>query len=413
MDETRRNFLGATAFGLGALPFAASAVAQTAAAPPARPAAPAAPVKPSAYGASTAEQPIKIVSLDRVQAAAKEVLPEAGYEFVSGAAGDEWTLHENRRAFDDFRILPKRLRGTSPDVDLSVDLLGHRLPFPVFTAPMGAHGMVHEEAEVATARGTGLAGTIYCSSGASHRTLEEIAEATQGPKWFQLYWNRDLEVTKSLLSRAKAAGYSAIVLTADALGPGQPDRFRALGSPLRTDMVFGNHDPARGGSGNFRDQKLDLDGDDIKFIKDQTGLPVVVKGLERADDADAAIKAGADAVQVSNHGGRQIDGVPASIAALPAIARVVDGRVPVILDGGVRRGIDVVRAIAMGADAVAIGRPVLFGVALGGAQGAQSVLEYLRDEIKIAMLLTGASRLADLDPSYINLVGPSAEANRS
>lgn len=417
MDETRRNFLGATAFGLGSLPFVTSAAAQTAADAPADAggaeagAAPA--VQASDYGASTADQPLDIVSLDRLDAAVKEVIPEAGYEFVSGGAGDEWTLHENRRAFDDFRIEPKRLRGVSPEVDLSIELLGQSLPFPIFTAPMGAHGMVHEEAEVATARGTGMAGTLYCSSGASHRTLEEIAEATQGPKWFQLYWNNDTEVTRSLLDRAKAAGYSAIVLTADALGPGQPDDFKAMGSPFRPDMVFGNHDPERGGSGNFFDQKLDLDTDAIKFIKDQTGLPVIVKGLLRADDADRSISAGADAIQVSNHGGRQIDGVPASIAALPDVVATVNGRVPVIMDGGVRRGIDVVRALAMGADAVAVGRPVLYGLGLGGAQGVQSVLEHLRAELQSAMLLSGAAKLADLDPSFINLVGASAEANRS
>ena len=220
-------------------------------------------------------------------------------------------------------------------------------------------------------------------------------------------------MTRSLLDRAKAAGYSAIVLTADALGPGQPDDFKAMGSPFRPDMVFGNHDPERGGSGNFFDQKLDLDTDAIKFIKDQTGLPVIVKGLLRADDADRSISAGADAIQVSNHGGRQIDGVPASIAALPDVVATVDGRVPVIMDGGVRRGIDVVRALAMGADAVAVGRPVLYGLGLGGAQGVQSVLEHLRAELQSAMLLSGAAKLADLDPSFINLVGASAEANRS
>ncbi len=182
MVNTRRNFLGATALGLGSLPFVGSAAAQTTDA--SGEAAANEAVKPSAYGASTADKSLDIISLDRLDTAVQDVIPEAGYEFVSGAAGDEWTLRENRRAFDEFRIEPKRLRGVSSEVDLSIDLLGQTLPFPIFTAPMGAHGMVHEEAEVATARGTGMAGTLYCSSGASHRTLEEIAEATQGPKWF-------------------------------------------------------------------------------------------------------------------------------------------------------------------------------------------------------------------------------------
>ncbi|MFX0543305.1 alpha-hydroxy-acid oxidizing protein [Roseovarius sp. S4756] len=153
-----------------------------------------------------------------------------------------------------------------------------------------------------------------------------------------------------------------------------PDDFKAMGAPYRQDMSFGNHDPERGGSGNFFNQKVDLDTGAIKFIKDQTGLPVVVKGLLRVDDADRCIGAGADAIQVSNHGGRQIDGVPASIAALPDVSKVVNGRVPVIMDSGIRHGSDVIRALVMGADAVAVGRPVMYGLGLGGAEGVQSVL---------------------------------------
>lgn len=212
-------------------------------------------------------------------------------------------------------------------------------------------------------------------------------------------------MTRQLLTRAKKAGYSAIILTADALGPGQPDNFKAMGSPFRPDKNFGNHDPKKGGFGNFFDQKTSLTTKDIKFIKSFTGLPVVVKGILRPDDADKFIRAGADAIQVSNHGGRQIDGVPASMTALPAIAKVVNNRVPIILDGGVRRGIDVVRALAMGADAVAVGRPVLYGLGLGGAQGVQSVLEFLEQDLKTAMLLSGAAKLSDLNPSYIDIVG--------
>ncbi|WP_222433802.1 alpha-hydroxy-acid oxidizing protein [Pistricoccus aurantiacus] len=303
-----------------------------------------------------------------------------------------------------------RLTGVSPDaLDLSVEILGHKLPFPFFVAPMGAHRMVHEEGEVATARGAGMAGTLYCSSGASNMTLEQIAEATAGPKWFQLYFNQDVNVTKSLLRRAKNAGYSAIVLTADALGPGMPDQFRAMGAPFRSDMSFGNHDPARGGTGDFMAQKADLTPDDIKMIKDETGLPVIVKGILRAKDVDPIIAAGADAIQVSNHGGRQIDGVPGAISALPLVAKAVDGRVPVIMDSGIRRGIDVIRALSMGATCVAVGRPVMYGLGVGGAPGVKSVLETLATELRSDMLLTGARSVADLDPSYIAMTGPSAE----
>lgn len=415
---TRRHFLGYAATAVGAMPFAGAALAQNSSSSSSSSgaAATAASSKASAgsgYDASTANKELDVVSLPRLNDDFKAAIPKAGYVFVTGAKGDEWTLRENRRAMEDFRIMTHRLTGVSSDaLDLSVDILGHKLPFPFFVAPMGAHRMVHEEGEVATARGAGMAGALYCSSGASNKTLEQIAEATTGPKWFQLYFNQDVNVTKSLLRRAKDAGYSAIVLTADALGPGTPDEFRAMGMPFRSDMTFGNHDPKFGGTGNFLDQKVDLTPDDIKMIKDETGLPVIVKGILRAGDVDPIIAAGADAIQVSNHGGRQIDGVPGAISALPLVAKAVDGRVPVIMDSGIRRGIDVIRALAMGATCVAVGRPVLYGLGVGGAKGVQSVLEALANELRTDMLLTGARSVADLDASYISLTGASAEMQK-
>jgi lactate oxidase len=355
------------------------------------------PPAPDSYKASTAERALQIVNLDLLEAEAKRMLPEAGYVFVSGGSGSEWTLRENRRAFDDFPILPQRLMGVAAnDVDLRIRLLGHDLPFPILVAPMGAHAMVHDKAEADTAAGTGAAGTLYESSGASTKPLEEIARATKGPKWFQLYFNSDVGVTRSLLQRAREAGYSAVILTADALGPGQSDAFIALGRPFRPGMTFGNHDPQYGGSGDFLDQKVDLTWDDIDFVHEGSGLPVVVKGILRPEDAWQAIKAGAVAIQVSNHGGRQQDGVPASISMLPAVADAVGGQVPILVDGGVRHGIDVFRALALGATAVAVGRPVLYGLAVGGAEGVRSVLEYLRDDLKTAMLLSGARKVSDI-----------------
>ena len=396
---SRRQLIGAAGIGLSATALPLMSTQVFAAANDAK-------TPPAPYLASTAEKKLNVISLDRLEVEARAVIPRAGYEFVSGAAGEEWTLRENRRAFNDYRIAAKRLVGLSNnDINIKTRLLGLDLNSPIMVAPMGAHAMVHEKAEQDTSRGAGLAKTLYCSSGASNATLEEIASATTGPKWFQLYYNNDEAVTRQLLTRAKKAGYSAIILTADALGPGQPDNFKAMGSPFRPDKNFGNHDPKKGGFSNFFDQKTSLTTKDIKFIKSFTGLPVVVKGILRPDDADKFIRAGADAIQVSNHGGRQIDGVPASMTALPAIAKVVNNRVPIILDGGVRRGIDVVRALAMGADAVAVGRPVLYGLGLGGAQGVQSVLEFLEQDLKTAMLLSGAAKLSDLNPSYIDIVG--------
>ena len=206
---------------------------------------------------------------------------------------------------------------------------------------MGAHSFANPEAEVATASGTGAAGTLYESSGASFKPLEEIAKATNGAKWFQLYFNADVGVTRNLLERARDTGYTAIIITADALGPGTSDEFICLGRPFPPNFSFGNHDPRYGGSGNFLNQKVDLTPDDIGFVHSVTGLPVIVKGIMRPVDADAAIKAGAAAIQVSNHGGRQLDGVPGAISVLRDVVQKVDGRVPVIFDSGIRRGIDV------------------------------------------------------------------------
>ncbi len=398
---SRRKIIGAAGIGLSTLPLMSTQVF-AAVSDNARPQVP--------YRASTAEQKLDIISLDRLAVKARGAIPKEGYAFVSGGAGAEWTLRENRRAFNDYRIAAKRLVGLSNgDIDIRTSLLGLDMPSPIMVAPMGAHRMVHEKGEVDTARGAGLANVLYCSSGASNATLEEIAQATTGPKWFQLYWNNDDRVTRSLLTRAKKAGYSAIVLTADALGPGRPEDFIAMGNPFRPDATFGNHDPEKGGFGDFGDQKTALTVKDIQFIKQFTGLPVIVKGILRPDDADRFIRAGADAIQVSNHGGRQIDGVPAGITALPPIVAAVNNRVPVILDGGVRRGIDIIRAVAMGADAVAIGRPFMYGLGLGGAQGVQSVAEHINNDLKSALLLSGASKLSDLNPDFIEIVGQNEE----
>jgi lactate oxidase len=356
-----------------------------------------------------ASKKLDIISFDQLEQEAKAVMTPGAYAFIAGGSGDEWTLHENRRAFNDYPILTHRLAGiAAKDVDLRVDLLGHKLPYPIIVAPMGAHTFAHQEGEVATAAGAGAAGTLYESSGASAKPLEDIAKATDGPKWFQLYFNADIGVTRNLLQRARAAGYSAIIITADALGPAQSDGFIRLGRPFPPNFSFGNHDPRYGGSGNFLNQKVDLTPDDIGFVRSITGLPVIVKGILRAADADTAIKAGAAAIQVSNHGGRQIDGVPASISILRDVVEVVNGRVPVIFDSGIRRGIDVFRAMALGAQAVAIGRPVLYALATGGSPGVQSVIEHLRDELSLAMLLAGAKSVKSLSPQYLRIAERAA-----
>lgn len=361
-----------------------------------------APVGVPGYAASSANAEVAVINLDLLEQEAKAKIPPFGYAFVSGGAGDEWTMRENRRAFEDFPILTRRLTGVdSKSINLQTTILGTSLPSPIMVAPMGAHGLVHKQAEVATASGTGAAGTLYQCSGASHTALEEIARATQGPKWFQLYFNNDIGVTRSLLQRAKNAGYSAIILTVDALGPGSSDRVRKLRQPFPKGLTFANHDPRFGGTGDFGNQKLGLTWDDIGFCREVSGLPVVVKGVMRAEDAVRAVNSGAAAVQVSNHGGRQIDGVPASVTVLPMVADAVAGRVPILLDGGIRRGVDVLKALALGANAVAIGRPILYGLGVGGAPGVKSVLDFLNADLKFAMLLAGVGSVTAVDRASI------------
>jgi L-lactate oxidase len=210
------------------------------------------PVPPvNVPGASAEERELKIVNIELLKDEARKILAPGRFAFM-GPAGDGWTYRENRRAFNDFPIMPRRLQGVGEDdIDLRTTLLGHGLPLPVFTCPTGWQGLIHVNAELPNAAGTGMAGTLFVASGASNKPMEDIAKATTGPKWFQIYMNRDMEINRWLVRRAKAAGYSAIVLTADALGRGQSDEFIKLGRPVPPGVTFGNHDPALGGHGNL------------------------------------------------------------------------------------------------------------------------------------------------------------------
>jgi lactate oxidase len=386
MHSSRRRLLGAT--GLGGTALLAAAADQ-----------PEAAVQAVSKGPmlSGVDRKLEIVSLGDVEAEAHRTMSKAAWAFVANGSGDQWTLGENRRAFNDYPIATHRLRGVEGKlIGLGIRLLGHDLAYPIIVAPSGVHVFAHPKAEAATASGAERAGALYTASGASYLPLEQIAAATSGPKWFQAYLNADDGVTKEILLRAKNAGFTAIVLTADAIGPGLSDEFVRMGLPFPPGMTFGNNDPRFGGRGSFLAQKTAMTLDDIGTIRAITGLPVVVKGIMRPVDARDAVAAGAAAIQVSNHGGRQIDGVPASISVLSEVVDTVGGEIPVIFDGGIRRGIDVFRALALGATAVATARPVLYGAALGGASGVASVLEHLRDEFRATMLLAGTQTVADI-----------------
>ncbi len=392
---TRRSLLAGLT-GAALLPGAATAMAAS---------APNEPAAKEPLMQSRAEQPLHVLSAGRLEEAARQILPPGAFAYIQGGAGDEWTLRQNQAALRGLPLKPHRLAGFDQP-DLRIRLLGHDLPAPFYVCPMGAQDFAHEDAELASARGTAAAGPLYVLSSASNKPLEEVAAASaSGPRWFALYMNTDQTVNRRLVQRARAAGYSAVVMTVDSLGPGQSDAYLALGAPKTKSAGYGNYDPRFGGIGSPSRNKKDFSPDDIVFLHEASGgLPVLVKGILRPEDAARCVDAGAAGVIVSNHGGRTLDGAPTSIAVLAPIVKAVNGRVPVLMDSGIRRGIDAVRALSLGATAVGIGRPVLYAMAVGGAPGVTSVLEFFQKELSDAMLLVGAKRITDLSPDFLEAV---------
>jgi isopentenyl diphosphate isomerase/L-lactate dehydrogenase-like FMN-dependent dehydrogenase len=258
---------------------------------------------------------------------------------------------------------------------------------------MGAHGLAHVSAELGTAKGTGEAGTLMTASTAANKTIEAIAAATTGPKWFQLYLHDDRGISRELLQRAKAVGYSAVVFTIDAFAPGSSDETTRLGFSFPPSLPLVNSKTAF--------FKKSLSWDDVDFIQNTTDLPLLLKGVLTPEMAKMAIERGVKGIQVSNHGGRQLDGVPAALDALPGVVAAVDGRVPVLMDSGIRRGTDVFKALALGANAVALGRPVLYGLALGGAMGVKSVYDRIRDELIRTMTIAGVASIPEIQKSFL------------
>lgn len=343
------------------------------------------------------------VSLVEYEAAAKELLPPASFDWIAGGANDEITLAACREAFNRRVLRPHVMRDVS-SCDLSLQLLGIDLPYPIIIAPTAIHLLANQEGEVATSRGAAKANALYTISTSASLQLEDIANAApSGPRWFQLY-HENRSHTESLIARAKSSGYKAIVLTVDLpqFGRRERDLRNLFALPDGVSMVMlptgtvprpvqaATSAWARGAHGTS------ATWDDLAWIKAASGLPLVLKGVLRGDDARQALEHGVDAIWVSNHGGRQLDGAIASLDALPEIIEAVAGRCPVILDGGVRRGTDVLKALALGATAVAVGRPVFWGLAVGGEAGVERVLRLLRDELDLAMALCGAAKLSDI-----------------
>ena len=346
---------------------------------------------------------LNIINPEQLEEDAKKtVYTDAEYVFVAHGSGKQWTLNENQRAWGDHVLVPRRMQGVVRErIDLRTTLLGQGASMPIIVTPFGSHGIHHPEAELATARGAHAAGTILSVSSASTASMEDIAQATPGPKFFQMYLNVDEGVSRETLQRVRPAGFQAVILTIDAIGQGSSDAYIASGR-ARPWLPYGNF--PKGGANAF---KTNLSWADVDFIRKISGLPVIIKGVTTVADAQAAVKAGAAAIQVSNHGGRALDGTPASITVLPQIADAVKGAVPIIMDSGIRRGTDVAKALALGANAVAVGRPLMYSLALGGAKGVESLLKYLQGELVDAMLHLQVYRPAELGRQH---VAPSATA---
>jgi L-lactate dehydrogenase (cytochrome)/(S)-mandelate dehydrogenase len=363
-------------------------------------------------------------SVPALRALARRRLPRMVFDMVDGGAGDEVTMRRNEQALAEIELIPKVLAG-APKRDQSIELFGDRLASPVLIGPTGLAGLLWPHAELAAARAAARFGTIYSTSHASTATIEEIGSATAGPKWMQVFLFKDRGLTAEFAARAAAAGYKALILTvdnqvvagrdrdmrngmtfplrwsprsfADFLSrPGWVSRMRSTPSP--TFVNYGAR-TSIGAFGPLMVDQLDpaVGWSDVDWLRGQWRGPLLIKGLLHPEEAREAGKRGADAVIVSNHGGRQLDGAVPSIAALPGIVDAIGDSVPALVDGGFRRGIDVIKALAFGARGVLIGRPHLWGVACGGEEGVYWVLELFRREIDRAMALGGWDGVANID----------------
>jgi 4-hydroxymandelate oxidase len=342
-----------------------------------------------------ADRPITVAEYEPL---ARAAMDRGAWDYYAGGAGDEISLAAARDAWDRLRLRPRVLVDVATR-DLSTTAFGRSLAHPVIVAPMAAHDLAHPDAERATARGAAAAGALFTLSTISSVPMEEVAEAApDAPRWFQLYAPADRAACQALVERAAAADYEAVAVTVDLPLPGNRERDRRNGFVLH----LGAHLPP--------DQPTDETGlielptltwDDLAWLRSVCPIPLIAKGILRADDALRAVEAGCDGIWVSNHGGRQLDTSIAGGDALPEIAAAVGDRALLVVDGGVRRGIDVLKGLALGADLVAVGRPVLWGLAAGGADGVRDVLEIVRDELSLSMALAGCRTIGEITPDLV------------
>lgn len=359
------------------------------------------------------------VILEDWEKLAREKLEDGPYYYIAGGAGGEHTIRENLKAFTGVKIIPRMLQDVDKR-DLSINLFGEIFPSPVLHAPIGVQSIIHKDGEIGSALACAELGVPYIASSASTVPMEKIAEAMgDAPRWFQLYWSRDPDITASFLKRAEASGYSAIVVTLDTpMMAWREYDLKNVYLPFLAGEGVGNYftDPAFQAKLEKNPQEdpqaaimhwtkvfgnTSLSWKDIAFLREHTNLPIILKGILHPDDAKLAMEKGVDGIIVSNHGGRQVDGAIGALDALPEIVNVVEGNIPVLMDSGIRRGSDIVKAIALGAEAVLIGRPLMYGLAVAGQRGVKEVLQHMLADLDITMGLAGQSSVSRLDESIL------------
>lgn len=360
-------------------------------------------------------------SLSALERKAREVLETRAYDYVAGGAGGENTMRANIEAFYRWRIVPRMFRDVST-TDMSIELFGAKLPAPILLGPVGVQGIVHPEAEVATGRAAAALNLPFVLSTVSSQPMEKVAQAMgAGLRWFQLYWGKNPELTASMLRRAENAGYTALVVTLDTSMLGWRERdldhgylpffsgeglanyfgdpiFRAL---LKEPPEKNPIDAIRLWASIFTNTSLTWD--DLEFLRQQTRLPILLKGILHTDDAARAVDCGVDGLIVSNHGGRQVDGAIAALDALPGVVKAVGEKVPVLFDSGIRRGADVMKALALGARAVLVARLYIWGLAVAGEAGVRDALLNLVADFNLSMALSGFTSPQDLSPAALQL----------
>ena len=357
----------------------------------------------------TPVNPADLLDLPDFEHAAKGVMSSLAWEYVSEGAADEITLRSNHEAYEQIRVMPRALVDVSK-IDTRVQLLGRELAHPILLAPTAYQKLSHSDGELATVKGAADAGATMVLSTMSTVSLEDVAAAAKTPLWFQLYVQPDREFTKELVQRAEAAGYQALVVTVDTpvLGPRYRELRAHFNLPPGMERAYFRGRPAATGAQRASEASVfsatldpKLTWKDIEWLRSITKLPVLLKGIINPDDATRAIQSGAAGILVSNHGARNLDTGPATIEALPRVVEKVGGKIPVLVDGGIRRGTDILKALAFGANAVLIGRPYVYGLAVDGASGVARIVNILRRELEMAMAHTGRTSIASIDQSVI------------